>query len=82
MTVHRRAHQLGGLLAHPLRPLTGRYNWRTRLKSGVLGGLSPRLIEPGRMTVAALLKEQRLPHRLRRQVAPGHGLGCSSPAKR
>ena len=37
--------------------LTGRYNWRTRLQSGVLGGLSPRLIEPGRMTVASLLKQ-------------------------
>lgn len=38
--------------------LTGRYNWRSRLKNGVLGGLSPRLIEPGRMTVASLAKEQ------------------------
>lgn len=38
--------------------LTGRYAWRSRLKSGVLGGLSPRLIEPGRMTVASFLKEQ------------------------
>jgi arylsulfatase A-like enzyme len=38
--------------------LTGRYAWRSRLKSGVLGGLSPRLIEPGRMTVASLLKAQ------------------------
>ena len=37
--------------------MTGRYNWRTKLQSGVLGGLSPRLIEPGRMTVASLLKE-------------------------
>ena len=36
--------------------MTGRYNWRTKLQSGVLGGLSPRLIEPGRMTVASLLK--------------------------
>jgi arylsulfatase A-like enzyme len=36
--------------------LTGRYNWRSRLQSGVLGGLSPRLIEPGRLTVAGLLK--------------------------
>ena len=26
--------------------LTGRYNWRSRLKSGVLGGMSPPLIEP------------------------------------
>lgn len=38
--------------------MTGRYNWRTKLQRGVLGGLSPRLIEPGRMTIAALLKEQ------------------------
>ena len=36
--------------------LTGRYAWRTKLQSGVLGGLSPRLIEPGRETVASLLK--------------------------
>jgi arylsulfatase A-like enzyme len=38
--------------------MTGRYNWRTKLQSGVLGGLSPRLIEQGRMTVADLLKSQ------------------------
>ena len=37
--------------------MTGRYNWRTKLQSGVLGGLSPRLIEPGRLTVAQLLKD-------------------------
>ncbi|HYT60869.1 MAG TPA: arylsulfatase [Haliangiales bacterium] len=37
--------------------LTGRYNWRSRLKHGVLGGLSPRLIEPGRLTVPAFLKD-------------------------
>lgn len=37
--------------------LTGRYAWRSRLQQGVLGGLSPRLIEPGRLTVAALLKQ-------------------------
>ncbi len=37
--------------------LTGRYAWRTRLQSGVLGGLSPRLIEPNRLTVASLLKQ-------------------------
>ena len=28
--------------------LTGRYNWRSSLKNGVLGGYSPRLIETGR----------------------------------
>jgi arylsulfatase A len=38
--------------------LTGRYNWRSKLKRGVLGGLSPRLIEPERMTVAAMLTAQ------------------------
>jgi arylsulfatase A-like enzyme len=38
--------------------LTGRYNWRSALKSGVLGGLSRRLIEPGRLTVPALLKQK------------------------
>ncbi len=37
--------------------LTGRYNWRSRLQSGVMGGMSPPLIEPGRLTVAALLKQ-------------------------
>ena len=37
--------------------LTGRYAWRTQLQQGVLGGLSPRLIEPGRLTVASLLKQ-------------------------
>ncbi len=38
--------------------LTGRYAWRTHLKSGVLGGYSPPLIEDGRATVASLLKKQ------------------------
>jgi arylsulfatase A len=37
--------------------LTGRYNWRSRLKSGVLGGMSPALIEPGRLTVPAFLRQ-------------------------
>ncbi|MBN2413928.1 arylsulfatase [candidate division KSB1 bacterium] len=37
--------------------LTGRYCWRTSLKSGVLWGYSPCLIEPGRQTVASLLKQ-------------------------
>src|SRR4051794_29868297 len=36
--------------------MTGRYSWRSRLKSGVLGGDSRRLIEPGRPTVATFLK--------------------------
>ena len=37
--------------------LTGRYCWRTSLKSGVLWGYSPNLIEPERMTVASLLRK-------------------------
>ncbi|NLS94136.1 MAG: arylsulfatase [Planctomycetaceae bacterium] len=37
--------------------ITGRYNWRSRLQTGVLGGLSPRLIEPGRLTVAEMLRQ-------------------------
>lgn len=38
--------------------LTGRYNWRSKLKSGVLWGFSPPLIEQGRRTVASILQEQ------------------------
>lgn len=38
--------------------LTGRYCWRSALKKGVLQGYSPSLIEPGRMTVASLLKSR------------------------
>lgn len=38
--------------------LTGRYNWRSSMKRGVLGGYSPRLIETNRVTVAAFLKQQ------------------------
>jgi arylsulfatase A-like enzyme len=36
--------------------ITGRYCWRSRLKSGVLNGYSSRLIEDGRATVADLLR--------------------------
>ena len=35
--------------------LTGRYCWRSRLKSGVLNGESPNLIEPGRPTLPSVL---------------------------
>ncbi len=38
--------------------LTGRYSWRTKLQAFVLGGLSPRLIEPNRETLASLLQKQ------------------------
>ncbi len=37
--------------------LTGRYSWRTRLKYRVLDGFDPPLIEEGRLTVPALLKQ-------------------------
>lgn len=38
--------------------LTGRYNWRSRLKSYVVGGYSEPLIEEDRKTVAHLFQEQ------------------------
>lgn len=38
--------------------LTGRYNWRSRLKRGVLMGEDAPLLEPGRMTLASLLHSQ------------------------
>jgi len=55
--VFKDAHS-GSAVCTPTRYgiMTGRYAWRSRLQSGVLGGLSPSLIEPGRMTVASLLK--------------------------
>lgn len=37
--------------------MTGRYAWRSKLQNGVLGGLSPRLIEQDRLTVAQMLKD-------------------------
>ena len=37
--------------------LTGRYNWRSRLQSGVLPGFSPPLIDQARLTVPALLQQ-------------------------
>jgi arylsulfatase A-like enzyme len=37
--------------------LTGRYAWRTRMKVGVLQGYSRALIEPGRPTIASLLRD-------------------------
>src|SRR5690348_5311600 len=38
--------------------LTGRYNWRSALKRGVLNGYSKPLIEENRMTVASLLQSE------------------------
>lgn len=37
--------------------LTGRYNWRSKLKKGVLGGESPALLKENRETVASMLKK-------------------------
>jgi arylsulfatase A len=36
--------------------LTGRYAWRTRLQRGVLWGEGAPLVEPGRLTLASMLK--------------------------
>jgi len=38
--------------------LTGRYNWRSVLKESVLKGYGRPILEPGRMTVASLLRER------------------------
>ena len=38
--------------------LTGRYAWRSRLKSGVLWGWSPPLIEPDRLTLPEMLRQR------------------------
>ena len=38
--------------------VTGRYCWRTPLKKGVLSGYSRSLIEPDRLTVASMLRQQ------------------------
>lgn len=38
--------------------LTGRYNWRSSLKEGVLQGYDDPLIEPNRMTVGSMLKQE------------------------
>lgn len=37
--------------------LTGRYNWRSTLKKGVLNGYSKALIKPDRKTIAGFLKD-------------------------
>lgn len=38
--------------------LTGRYNWRSTLKTSVLSGYSKSLIQPERFTIADMLKKQ------------------------
>lgn len=58
MTFHD-AHSPSGVCT-PTRYgiLTGRYCWRSRMKSGVLGGYSKPLLEPGRATIASMLKSR------------------------
>lgn len=38
--------------------LTGRYSWRTRLKNGVLWSWDSPLLQPGRLTLPEMLREQ------------------------
>src|SRR5437016_4030056 len=38
--------------------LTGRYHWRTRLQSGIIGVFGAPLIAPDRLTIAGLAKQQ------------------------
>jgi len=38
--------------------LTGRYNWRSRLKRGIISGEAAPLIEEGRLTLGSLLQKQ------------------------
>ena len=56
--------------------LTGRYTWRSRLKTGVLGGYSPAPDRARPADRARAAQAARLPHRLHRQVAPRHGLAA------
>ena len=51
--------------------LTGRYCWRTRMKSGVLNGYGTPLIMKDRVTVADFLREAS------RVLVPGGGLGLA-----
>ena len=44
--------------------LTGRYNWRSKLKSSVLTGNSKALINPSRTTVASMLRKPGLSNSL------------------
>lgn len=57
--------------------LTGRYNWRTRLQSGVLGGFSLPLLAADRLTVPKLLKQ----HGYATACIGKWHLGMTMPAK-
>jgi arylsulfatase A len=53
------AHSASGVCSPSRYTLmTGRYSWRGRLKTGVLHGYDPSLIEKGRVTVASFLRQQ------------------------
>lgn len=58
--IHFTDYHTGSAVCTPTRYgiITGRYAWRTRLKSGVLWGYDPPLIEQERTTVASFLKSQ------------------------
>ena len=51
------AHTSSSVCTHRYGVLTGRYNWRSRLARGVLGGTSKHLIPANRATVGHLLKK-------------------------
>lgn len=50
----------GSAVCSPTRygVLTGRYSWRSTLKRGIVGKFKPSLIQPERLTVAEMLKQQ------------------------
>ena len=56
--------------------LTGRYSWRGKLKSSVLHGYDPALIEPGRLTVAGFFAGSGVCDGHGGEVALGCGLGA------
>ena len=54
--------------------LTGRYHWRTRLLSGIVGTWGPPLIAPERMTIGTLAKQHGYRTAASWQMAPRLGL--------
>ena len=67
--------------------LTGRYHWRTRLQSGIVGVFGEPLIAPDRLTIAGLAKEHGYRTGLHRQMASWLGLAhrggtAAVPARR